>query len=81
MKVIKDTELILTPEKKVYHLNLSEEEIAKDIIIVGDKARVGQISQHFDTIEHKVENSKINAYDRYSSVVYNLVSSLIVLIW
>ncbi len=56
MKVIKDTELILTPEKKVYHLNLSEEEIAKDIIIVGDKARVGQISQHFDTIEHKVEN-------------------------
>jgi uridine phosphorylase len=56
MKVIKDTELILTPEKKIYHLNLSRDEIADDILIVGDQSRVKQISKYFDTIEHKIEN-------------------------
>lgn len=56
MKVIKDTELILTPENKVYHLNISEKEIADTIIIVGDRTRVKQVSQHFDKIEYKVKN-------------------------
>ena len=32
MKVIKDTELILTPENKVYHLNISKNEIAEALI-------------------------------------------------
>ena len=56
MKVIKDTELILTPEKKIYHLNLSRDEIADDILIVGDQSRVEQISKYFNTIEHKIEH-------------------------
>ncbi|MBC8266112.1 MAG: nucleoside phosphorylase [Flavobacteriales bacterium] len=56
MKVIKDTELILNPEKNIYHLNLSKNEIANDILIVGDQSRVQQISKHFDTIDHKIEN-------------------------
>ena len=30
MHIIADTELILTPENKIYHLNLSKEEIADD---------------------------------------------------
>ena len=51
MKVIKDTELILTPENKVYHLNISGKEIADTIIIVGDRARVKQVSKHFNKIE------------------------------
>ena len=56
MKVIKDTELILTPKNKVYHLNISEKEIADTIIIVGDRARVKQVSQNFDKIDFEVEN-------------------------
>ena len=46
MKVIKDTELILTAENKVYHLNLSAKEIADTIIIVGDRGRVKPILRH-----------------------------------
>ena len=56
MKVIKDTELILTAENKVYHLNLLGKEIANSIIVVGDRARVRQVSQHFDSIDFKIKN-------------------------
>ena len=56
MHIIADTELILTPEKKIYHLNLSKEEIADDIILVGDPDRVAVISDKFDSIEHKIQN-------------------------
>ena len=37
MNIIAETELILTPENKIYHLNLSKEEISDDIILVGGK--------------------------------------------
>ena len=56
MNIIAETELILTPEKKIYHLNLSKEEIADDILLVGDPNRVKLISSRFDTIDFKVQN-------------------------
>ena len=56
MKVIKDTELILTAERKVYHLNIAGNEIADTIIIVGDRARVKQVSKHFSRIDFEIEN-------------------------
>jgi len=56
MRKLQDTELILTPENKIYHLNLSKEEISDDIILVGDPDRVAVISGKFDTIEHKIQN-------------------------
>ena len=56
MNLIPDTELILSPKKKIYHLNLSKEEIADDIILVGDPGRVQLISSKFDKIEYKVQH-------------------------
>jgi len=56
MHKLQDTELILSPENKIYHLNLSKDEIADDIILVGDPERVQIISSKFDTIEHKIQN-------------------------
>ena len=56
MHIIAETELILTPENKIYHLNLSKDEIADDIILVGDPERVSVISNKFDCIEHKIQN-------------------------
>ena len=56
MHIIAETELILTAEKKIYHLNLSKDEIADDIILVGDPDRVSVISNKFDSIEHKIQN-------------------------
>ncbi len=56
MKAIKDTELIITKDKKIYHLNIDKSEIVNDIILVGDQDRVSQISNHFDEITHKVQH-------------------------
>ena len=56
MNIIAETELILTPDNKIYHLNLSKEEIADDIILVGDPERVALISSRFDSIECKINN-------------------------
>lgn len=51
-----ETELILTPEKRVYHINLKAEDIADDVIVVGDQYRVPQISEHFSSIEFKTNH-------------------------
>jgi uridine phosphorylase len=48
---IKKSELILNPDGSVYHLNLKPENIAHDIIFVGDQDRVEKITAHFDSIE------------------------------
>ena len=56
MNIIAQTELILTEEKKIYHLNLSKEEIGDDILLVGDPDRVDLISNKFDEIECQIQN-------------------------
>lgn len=47
---IKESELILNPDGSVYHLNLKPENIAHDIIFVGDQDRVEKITKHFDSV-------------------------------
>ncbi|AWI26442.1 nucleoside phosphorylase [Flavobacterium pallidum] len=49
--MIKSSELILNPDGSVYHLNLKPEQIANDIIFVGDQNRVEKITQFFSHIE------------------------------
>ena len=53
---IKETELILNPNGSVYHLQLLPENIADNVIIVGDQDRVKEISKHFDSIEFTAKN-------------------------
>ncbi len=53
---IPETELILNPNGSVYHLQLLPENVAENIIIVGDPGRVETVSKHFDTIDFKVQN-------------------------
>ncbi len=53
--MIKSSELILNPDGSVYHLNLLPENIAHDIIFVGDQNRVEKITQHFDSIEFSTQ--------------------------
>jgi len=53
---IKESELIITPKGRIYHLDLHPDEIAQNIIVVGDQNRVERISARFDSIETKVEH-------------------------
>ena len=50
------TELVLNSEGKVYHLNLSPEQVSGNIILVGDQGRVDLVASFFDTIEHTSQN-------------------------
>lgn len=52
---IKESELILNPNGSVYHLNLKPENIAQNVIFVGDQDRVEKITKHFDTVEFKTQ--------------------------
>jgi uridine phosphorylase len=52
---IGESELILNTDGSVYHLNLKPENIAQDIIFVGDQDRVEKVTKHFDSIEFKTQ--------------------------
>jgi len=56
MNNFKDSELIITPDGRIYHLNLKEEEISDNIILVGDPERVSKISKKFDSISYKIQH-------------------------
>jgi len=53
--MIASSELILNPDGSVYHLSLKPENIAHDIIFVGDPDRVEKITQFFDNIKFSIQ--------------------------
>lgn len=56
MSQFPETELILSSQNRVYHINLRNEDIADDVIVVGDQNRVAQISGYFSKIDFKTEH-------------------------
>jgi uridine phosphorylase len=56
MQPIPESELFINARGAVYHLNLRPEELASTVITVGDPDRVAKVSQHFDTIEHRLQH-------------------------
>ena len=56
MTTIKSSELITNPDGSIFHLHLHPEDLANDIILVGDPGRVEMIASHFDSIELKKSN-------------------------
>ena len=59
---MKSSELILNPDGSVYHINLKPENIATDIILVGDQNRVESISKHFDSIEFTTQKREFKTH-------------------
>src|ERR1700722_3033705 len=53
MQRIAESELIINDRGAVYHLNIKPEELANNIITVGDPERVNLVSKYFDKIETK----------------------------
>jgi len=56
MKQIPESELVLNPDGSIYHLKLKPENIADNVIVVGDQHRVGMISKYFDRIDFEIQN-------------------------
>ncbi len=53
MQRIAESELIINARGAIYHLDLRPEELAPNVIVVGDPGRVAEVSKYFDKIEVK----------------------------
>ena len=58
-QAIPASQLVLNNEGTVYHLALHPEELADDVILVGDPGRADMISMYFDKIEVKRQNREL----------------------
>ena len=59
---IEESELILTPDGKIYHLDLLPSQLAQTIITVGDPDRVAEVSKYFDTIETTAQHREFKTH-------------------
>ena len=77
MKPIAQSELILNADGSIYHLNLKPNDIANDIIFVGDQERVSKVTQYFDTIESTIQKREFKTITGTFKNKEQLITSLI----
>lgn len=65
MQRIAESELIINTRGAIYHLDLKPDELAKNIITVGDPGRVKEISKHFDKIEVERQHREFITHTGY----------------
>jgi uridine phosphorylase len=65
MSPIGESELIITPEGQIYHLNLRPEELADTVITVGDPDRVKEVSKYFDHLEFQTQHREFVTHTGY----------------
>lgn len=65
MYKLPESELIINADGSIYHLHLLPEQIANDIIVVGDPQRVDVISSRFDSVEHRIVNREFVTHTGY----------------
>ena len=53
MEPIKSSELITNADGSVFHLHLHPEDLAEQVILVGDPSRVEMIASYFEKIDIK----------------------------
>jgi uridine phosphorylase len=56
MNPIAPSELVLTDNSRIYHLDLRPEQIAHTVFLVGDPGRVPRVSKYFDRIDFRVQH-------------------------
>jgi uridine phosphorylase len=74
--MIKNSELILNPDGSVYHLNLKPENIASNILLVGDQDRVEKITSRFDNITFSTQKREFKTQTGiYKNVPISVIST------
>ena len=53
---IAESELIINPDGSIFHINMKPNELASNVILVGDPGRVKMVSEYFDQIFFEGEN-------------------------
>lgn len=62
MTHLAEPDLIVNADGSIYHLNLRPDQLADTILIMGDPARVGEVSGFFDQTEYRVSNREFIAH-------------------
>lgn len=65
--MIAPSELIITENNTIYHLDLAPEEVADTIITVGDPDRVSEVSKYFDQIDVRRQHREFVSHTGYLS--------------
>lgn len=65
MQQIAESELIINSRGAIYHLDVKPDEIAQNIITVGDPDRVKEVSKHFDKIEVQRQHREFVTHTGY----------------
>lgn len=74
--MIKSSELILNPDGSIFHLHLKPEQIADNIILVGDPGRVELIGKLLTNIEFQVQNREfVSTTGKYNNQRITIVST------
>jgi len=60
MKHFPPSELILNSDGSIFHLHLKPEQLADNVILVGDPGRVALVAEYFDTQECSVSSREFN---------------------
>lgn len=58
---IKASELVLAPNGSLYHINLNGQNLADDVLLVGDPGRVNMFKDIFETVEFESTNREMHA--------------------
>lgn len=59
-KIFAESELIINADGSAFHLHLKPEQLADNVILVGDPARVGLVASHFSRKECEVQNREFH---------------------
>ena len=58
---IKESELVLAPNGSLYHIHLTADTLADNVLLVGDPQRVDMFKDIFESIEHESYNRELHA--------------------
>ena len=73
---IKESELVLAPDGSLYHIHLTGETLADNVLLVGDPDRVNMFKDIFDSIEHESTNRELHALTgRYHGTRFTALST------
>ena len=59
-RIIPESELIINSDGTAFHLHLSPSQLADNIIMVGDPARVNMVAEFFDSIDFEVQSREFH---------------------
>ena len=61
MNNYKSSELVLAPSGSLYHINMTGDNLADDIFLVGNPGRVNMFKELFDSVEYESLNRELHA--------------------